>query len=176
MSSDSEGSGDEQQPVTNGAKKPRMETTKVINPLLTIPDLGADDEVWLLQVPADLNADALHNQVMNFSKKSKVRYDIKGVRYASKVEKQKSKLPMLLPDESGNLHPMAVDCKGQVTLIESIEVPAIGEIKIPPKEYVQQPENFKVRHPFFGPVKIESHPELKVEKKVKKKKKKANKE
>ena len=105
------------------------------------------------------------------------------LQYAAKVEKKRTRVPVLIPDGgdlcSGQFKPASLLCKGDITLVESVQVPEVGEIAVPPKAHVEQPKDFVRRHPFFG---LESPPcttpaaKLKGEKKAKKKKKKSKKE
>ena len=49
--------------------------------------------------------------------------------------------------------PASVSVKGEITLVESVTVPEVGAIQVPPFEVVQQPKSFVRRHPFHGVVK-----------------------
>ena len=52
--------------------------------------------------------------------------------------------------QSGQFHLESFKCKGEINFVESIEIPVIGDIETPPKEFVQPPQDLHRRHPFFG--------------------------
>ena len=70
--------------------------------------------------------------------------------FTARVDKKKSKLPVVLPDGTAGMRPTSLSCKGEITLVESVEVPEVGTIQVPPFEVVKQPDSFVRRHPFYG--------------------------
>jgi len=72
--------------------------------------------------------------------------------FTAKVEKKKAKIPFQLPGTNSE-RPTSVSVKGEITLVESVTVPEVGAIQVPPFEVVQQPKSFVRRHPFHGVVK-----------------------
>ena len=167
----SEEDSDKEVKSTIKAKKVKVETLHVSNPLLSVADLDPDDEVWIVKLPAHLNVDHLHDQKLPLSNdKSKLLSVGENLNYQARVEKKKRKLPVLLPDSKGHIKAVSLACKGDITLVEALEEPKVGDIKVPPKTYVQQPECFVRRHPFFGPQQLVVSPQKK-SKKAKKSKK-----
>jgi len=137
--------------LNDSSQSNEKRTKEISNALLSVQDLDPDDEIWLLKVPSHVNVDHLHDQVLPFTNDSAQKLSLgENLQYATRVEKKKAKLPVLLPDSQGQIKAVSLACKGEITLVEHVEVPSVGEIKVPPKSYVKQPKGFVRRHPFFG--------------------------
>merc|ERR1712029_1340814 len=76
--------------------------------------------------------------------------------FNARVDKgKKGKLAVVMPDGAKQMRPTALACKGEITLVESVQVPDVGSIQVPPFSPVKQPDTFVRRHPFYGIVKEE---------------------
>ena len=91
-----------------------------------------------------------HNETIRFSNGETVyRY------YEPKITKWKkdssSNLTVLNQSEFGQFNMASIKCKGEINLIEAVEVSPIKSIEVPPKMFVEPPKDLHWRHPFFGP-------------------------
>merc|ERR1712179_244090 len=64
--------------------------------------------------------------------------------------RKKSTLNLVLPDSSGRIRTVSAACRGELTIMEHVDVPELPEIVIPPRTVVSQPDNLTSRHPLFG--------------------------
>ena len=64
--------------------------------------------------------------------------------------KKNNSLTVLNQDENGIFTIGGLKCKGEINFVEDINVPSIGDIQVPPKNFVQPPSDLHWRHPFFG--------------------------
>ena len=95
----------------------------------------------------------MHDQKLPFSNNSNDKIPLgENLLFKATVDKKKSKIPVFLPGDSSSGRPTTLSCKGEITLVESVEVPEVGTIQVPPFEAVKQPESFVRRHPFYGKV------------------------
>ena len=93
----------------------------------------------------------MHDQKLPFSNNSNDKIPLgENLLFKATVDKKKSKIPVFLPGDSSSGRPTTLSCKGEITLVESVEVPEVGTIQVPPFEAVKQPESFVRRHPFYG--------------------------
>ena len=68
----------------------------------------------------------------------------------AKKWKKNTSLTVLNQDENGIFTISGLKCKGEINFVEYINVPSIGDIQVPPKNFVLPPNDLHWRHPFFG--------------------------
>ena len=153
--------------------------------LLTSEQLKTEDEeLFVIRVPSSIADSDLRR--LDFDLKSPERINVDDKIFSPILDKDVTTKPVILADEKGKFGLNVASVKGIITLRESVIVPRLPKLEIPPDSKVPPPPPLVCRHPIYGrnvvAVKRElEQPEIKTEEEpgdepaAKKKKKKKDK-
>ena len=117
--------------------------------LLTSEQLQAEDEeLFVIRVPASIANSALRS--LDFDLKSPVRINVDNKVFSPILDKDVTSKPVILTDEKRKFGLNVASVKGIITLRESVIVPRLPKLEIPPDSQVPPPPPLVTRHPIYG--------------------------
>ena len=152
--------------------------------LLTSGQLKTDDEeLFVIRVPTSIQDSALRR--LDFDLKSPERIKVDDKVFSPILDKDVKSKPVILADEKGKFGLNVAAMKGIITLRESVIVPRLPKMEIPPDSQVPPPPPLVARHPIYGrnvavkreleQLEIKKEGDLEEQPAIKKKKKKKDK-
>ena len=117
--------------------------------LLTSEQLKTEDEeLFIIRVPSSIADSALRS--LDFDLKSPERVSMDDKVFSPIVDKDVPSTPVILADEKGKFGVNVASLKGIITLRESVIVPRLPKLEIPPDSRVPPPPPLVCRHPIYG--------------------------
>ena len=117
--------------------------------LLTSEQLNIDEEeLFVIRGPASLTDSGLRS--LDFVLKSPERIKVDDQVFSPILDKNVKSKPIVLSDEKGNFGLNVASVKGIITLRESVIVPRLPKLEIPPDTKVPPPPPLSARHPIYG--------------------------
>ena len=128
---------------------PEMIEKGKLRSLLTSEQLKTkDEELFVIRVPASIANSALRN--LDFDVKSPERITVDDKVFSPILDKDVKSKPVILADEKGKFGLNVANVKGIITLRESVIVPRLPKLEIPPDNKVPPPPPLTARHPIYG--------------------------
>lgn len=124
--------------------------------LLTTEQIAAneDEEVYILKVPNTLSSSSILSLDMNL-KTPNTRVFVQDKEFSPLLTKVGETKTLVGQSHKNKFSPAVVELKGIITLRESVKVPPIPKVEIPPAYKVPHPQNLVTRHPIYGRVDLE---------------------
>merc|ERR1740129_1991765 len=125
--------------------------------LLTTEQITAvndDEEVYILKVPNTLSSSSILTLDMNI-KSPNTRVFVQDKEFSPLLTKVGETKTLVGQNDNNKFSPAAVELKGIITLRESVRVPPVPRVEIPPEYKVPHPQNLVTRHPIYGRVGLE---------------------
>ena len=124
--------------------------------LLTTEQITAneDEEVYILKVPNTLSSSSILTLDMNI-KSPNTRVFVQDKEFSPLLTKLGEKKTLVGQNDKNKYSPAVVELKGIITLRESVKVPPVPIVEIPPAYKVPHPQNLVTRHPIYGKVGLE---------------------
>ena len=117
--------------------------------LLTSGQLRTEDEeLFVIRVPSSIEKSALSS--LDFDLKSPERIRLADKMFSPILDKDVKSKPVILADEKGKFGLNVAPVKGIITLRESVIVPRLPKLEIPPDSKVAPPPPLTTRHPIYG--------------------------
>ena len=124
--------------------------------LLTTEQIAAneDEEIYILKVPNTLSSSSILSLDMNL-KTPNTRVFVQDKEFSPLLAKVGETKTLVGQSHKNKFSPAVVELKGIITLRESVKVPPIPKVEIPPAYKVPHPQNLVTRHPIYGRVDLE---------------------
>ena len=121
-----------------------------IGSLLTANQLNKSEheEIYLVRVPVRLKDSTLPH--INLNLKSPDRITLQDKVFSPVLDKDVETKTMVVSNKSQEFGQQCVMLKGIITLRESVVVPSIPKLEIPPDSRVAPPPPLVTRHPIYG--------------------------
>lgn len=128
---------------------PEMIEKGKLRSLLTSEQLKTkDEELFVIRVPKSIEKSALRNFEFNVKSPERIKVDDKV--FSPILDKDVKSKPVILANEKGKFGLNVAKVKGIITLRESVIVPRLPKLEIPPDSKVAPPPPLTTRHPIYG--------------------------
>ena len=135
----------------------KADSKQPVATLLTTEQITAvneDEEVYILKVPNTLSSSSILTLDMNI-KSPNTRVFVQDKEFSPLLTKVGETKTLVGQNDNNKFSPAAVELKGIITLRESVRVPPVPRVEIPPEYKVPHPQNLVTRHPIYGRVGME---------------------
>ena len=134
----------------------KQDSKQPVASLLTTELITAneDEEVYILKVPNTLSSSSILTLDMNI-KSPNTRVFVQDKEFSPLLTKLGEKKTLVGQNDKNKYSPAVVELKGIITLRESVKVPPVPIVEIPPAYKVPHPQNLVTRHPIYGKVGLE---------------------
>ena len=136
----------------------KTDSKQSVPSLLTTEQMVAneDEEIYILKVPNTLSSSSILTLDMNL-KSPNTRVFVQDKEFSPLLAKVGETRNLVGQNDKDKYSPAVDELKGIVTLRESVKVPPIPIVKIPPPYKVPHPQNLVTRHPIYGRVGLEQN-------------------
>ena len=134
----------------------KADSKQSVATLLTTEQMvtNADEEVYILKIPNTLSSSSILTLDMNI-KSPNTRVFVQDKEFSPLLTKVGETKTLVGQSDKNKFSPAAVELKGIITLRESVRVPPVPRVEIPPDYKVPHPQNLVTRHPIYGRVSLE---------------------
>jgi len=136
----------------------KADSKQPVATLLTTEQMvtNEDEEVYILKVPNTLSSSSILTLDMNI-KSPNTRVFVQDKEFSPLLTKVGETKTLVGQSDKNKFSPAAVELKGIITLRESVRVPPVPRVEIPPDYKVPHPQNLVTRHPIYGRVGLEQN-------------------